>query len=162
MQPFLYHTSNLQLLISNSAVFDLASLRLVCWTAKRKAAASSSAGKYRCQAIGKVSLSPQEQLSNRTSESAPRFPSPFCDPLTHISTVLWALICILRQRWLCFFYLGQAPSFDRPCHVEEEEWQQQVQHIQLRAGQPRAQSASNYSSKEEQHKHIQSLLHMVG
>lgn len=62
-----------------------------------------------------------------------------------------------------FFYLGQAPSFARPNHVEEEEeWQQQVQHIQLRAGQPRAQRASKYSSKEEQQKHIQSLLQMVG
>lgn len=35
----------------------------------------------------------------------------------------------------------------------EEEWQQQVQHIQLGAGQPRAQRASKYSSKEEQQTH---------
>lgn len=88
----------------------------------------------------------------------PRFLSLFCDQLKYASTVLWALIFILRQKWLCYFYLGQAPSFDRPCCVGEEEQQQQVQHILLRTGQPHAQSASNYSSKEE---YIQSLLHML-
>lgn len=46
--------------------------------------------------VGRVSLSPQGGSSNRTSESAPRFPSPFCDQSRHRGTVLWALICILR------------------------------------------------------------------